>query len=168
MRWFLLDKFVKLEKGKYAKAIKNITLGEGHLHDHFCGFPVMPNALIIESLAQTAGILAGFSSDYKYPVILVKVQKAEFFEMALPGDTLELEAELSDIRQEGCRAQCWAHVADKKVAEVHLMFVHLRDTDKTGVPEGNFVFNERFMSLMKMSEVFSGVSISVDGKDSDE
>ena len=167
MRWFLIDKFVKLEKFKYAKAIKNITLGESHLHDHFPGFPVMPNTLIIESLAQTGGILAGFSYDYKKKVILAKVEKAEFFEMALPGDTLELEAELVDIREEGCRVQAWAHVGDKKVAEANLMFVHLKDGDIANLPQENFVFNERFMSLLRMSEVFTGVTVAADCKECD-
>ena len=167
MRWFMLDKFVKIEKGKYAKAIRNITLGEGHLHDHFCGFPVMPNTLIIESLAQTGGILAGYSLDYAKRVILAKVERAEFFEMALPGDTLELEAELADLREEGCRVQAWAHVGDKKVAEVHLMFIHLKGGDLPDLPKENFVFNKRFMSLLKMSEAFGGVSVSVEKKDAD-
>ena len=86
MRWFLIDKFIEIQKGKYAKAIKNITLGEDHLHDHFPTFPVMPNSLIIESLAQTAGVLAGYSKDFEQNVILSKINKAIFHRMALPGD----------------------------------------------------------------------------------
>ena len=167
MRWFMLDRFVKMEKGKYAKAIRNITLGEGYLHDHFCGFPVMPNTLIIESLAQTGGILAGYSLDYSKRVILAKVERAEFFDMALPGDTLELEAELADLREEGCRVQAWAHVGEKKIAEANLMFIHLKTDDLPNLPKENFVFNRRFMSLMRMSEAFSGVSICAGDRDGD-
>ena len=57
MRWFWIDRFIEFESGSYAKSVKNVTLAEEHLHDHFPGFPVMPGSLMIEGLAQTGGIL---------------------------------------------------------------------------------------------------------------
>jgi len=168
MRWFLLDRFVKLEKGRCAKAIKNITLGEGHLHDHFSGFPVMPNTLIIECLAQTGGILVGFSNDYRIRVVLGKVEQATFYEMALCGDTLELEVEIEYMREEGSKVKGLAHVGDKKVAEVNLMYVHVNDQNVVNLPKENFIFNPRLMSLLRISEVFDGVNISDAGKASNE
>ena len=59
MRWIWIDKFIAFESGKRAVALKNVTMAEEHLHDHFPGFPVMPEALMIEGMAQTAGILVG-------------------------------------------------------------------------------------------------------------
>ncbi len=59
MRWIWIDKFIEFHSGKRAVAIKNVTLAEEHLHDHFPGFPVMPESLMIEAMAQTAGILVG-------------------------------------------------------------------------------------------------------------
>ena len=56
MRWFWIDRFIEFEAAR-AKAIKNISLGEEHLHDHFPGYPVMPNTLIVEGMAQTGGLL---------------------------------------------------------------------------------------------------------------
>ena len=43
MRWIFVDRFLEIEKGKSAKAIKNVSMGEDHIHDHFPSFPVMPN-----------------------------------------------------------------------------------------------------------------------------
>ena len=59
MRWIWIDKFLEFRSGQFARAIKNLTLAEEHLHDHFPGYPVMPASLIIEGLAQTGGILVG-------------------------------------------------------------------------------------------------------------
>jgi len=56
MRWTWIDRFVSFESGKTATAVKNLSLAEDHLADHFPGFPVMPAPLILEGLAQTGGI----------------------------------------------------------------------------------------------------------------
>ncbi len=149
MRWFLIDKFIEIQKGKYAKAIKNITLGEDHLHDHFPTFPVMPNSLIIESLAQTAGVLAGYSRDFEQNVILSKINKAIFHRMALPGDQLVLEARMVDLRDEGAWLNATATVDGEILAEASLMFVHWQGELPSGKRLGNFVFNERFMSFFR-------------------
>ena len=78
MRWVWIDRFVEFESGSRAKAIKNITLAEEHLHDHFPGFPVMPAALMLEGLAQTGGILVGEANDYREKVVLAKIPRAIF------------------------------------------------------------------------------------------
>ena len=57
MRWYWIDRFVEFESGRYAKAIKNISLAEDHLHDHFPYYPMIPNSLVIEGMAQTGGLL---------------------------------------------------------------------------------------------------------------
>ena len=59
MRWIWIDKFLEFRSGQFARAVKNVTLAEEHLHDHYPGYPVMPASLIIEGLAQTGGILVG-------------------------------------------------------------------------------------------------------------
>jgi len=59
MRWIWIDRFVEFVPGRRATAVKNISLAEEHLHDHFPDFPVMPECLMIEGMAQTAGILVG-------------------------------------------------------------------------------------------------------------
>ena len=78
MRWIWIDAFVDFESGQRASAVKNITLAEEYLHDHFPGYPVMPACLLIEGMAQTAGILVGESRSFAENVILAKIRKAEF------------------------------------------------------------------------------------------
>ena len=65
MRWIWIDKFLEFRSGQFARAIKNLTLAEEHLHDHFPGYPVMPASLIIEGLAQTGGILVGEAGGFR-------------------------------------------------------------------------------------------------------
>jgi len=151
MRWFLIDRILELEKGKRCRALKNIALGADFLQDHFPYFPVMPNALIIESIAQTGGILVGHINNFKYKVILAKVEKAVFSKMVRPGDQLIVEAEIVEARDEGYRVIGKVKVDDKEVATVKLMFLNLID-EKGPWPKDNFVFNEKFLSLFELEK----------------
>ena len=78
-------------------AVKNLSLAEEHLHDHFPDFPVMPECLMIEAMAQTAGILVGEAKSFKEKVILAKVKKAVFSDYVRPGDTLMLLGRGEDV-----------------------------------------------------------------------
>ena len=79
MRWIWIDKFLEFRSGQFARAIKNLTLAEEHLHDHFPGYPVMPASLIIEGLAQTGGILVGEAGGFAEKVVLAKIPRGELF-----------------------------------------------------------------------------------------
>ena len=150
MRWIWIDKFVEFEAGKRAVAIKNVSLAEEHLHDHFPGYPVMPASLLIEAMAQTGGILVGHARDFKEKVILAKVQKAVFHELATPGDQLKLTANIEQIADEAATINGQIHCEKKLVAEISLMFSHV-DKNLAGLafPEENFVFNEQFLGLLQ-------------------
>ena len=101
MRWIWIDQFVEFESGQSGPAIKNVSLAEEHLHDHFPGFPMMPNSLIIEGLAQTGGLLVGEYNAFEEKVILAKIPKAVFHFPAVPGDTLIYTAVIEDIQDDG-------------------------------------------------------------------
>ena len=73
MRWFWIDRFTEMVSGQKATAIKTVSLSEEHLHDHFLGIPTMPNSLILEGMAQTAGMLVSEYNDFRERVILAKV-----------------------------------------------------------------------------------------------
>ena len=100
MRWIWIDKFIEFHSGQSAVAIKNVSLAEEHLHDHFPAFPVMPECLMIEGMAQTAGILVGEAKNFQEKVILAKIKKCAFFDYVVPGDTLRLEAKIESIAPE--------------------------------------------------------------------
>ena len=150
MRWIWIDKFIEFDSGKRAVAIKNVTLAEEHLHDHFPGFSVMPECLCIEAMAQTAGILVGQANNFEEKVILAKIKKAVFFDYVRPGDTLKLEAIIETIVPEAASTSGKITCEDKLIAEIDLMFSHI-DKNIAGkeFPEENFVFTETFESLMQ-------------------
>ena len=76
MRWFWIDRFNEFVRAKHATAVKNVSLAEEHLHDHFPGAALMPNSLIVEGMAQTAGLLVAEAIDYNRRVVLAKVAAA--------------------------------------------------------------------------------------------
>ena len=84
MRWVWIDRFEEFDSGRRAVAVKNVSLAEDHLHDHFPGYPVMPASLMIEGMAQTAGILVGEARQFAEKVILAKVKRATFHEIVRP------------------------------------------------------------------------------------
>ncbi len=150
MRWIWIDKFIEFNSGKNAVALKNVTLAEEHLHDHFPGFPVMPETLCIEAMAQTAGILVGEAKKFQEKVILAKVKKAVFFDYVRPGDTIKLHAKIEQITPEAATTSGRITRSEKLIAEIDLMFSHI-DQNLAGkeFPEENFVFTGMFESLLR-------------------
>lgn len=150
MRWIWIDKFVEFESGRRAVAVKNVTLAEEHLHDHFPGFPVMPECLMIEAMAQTAGILVGQARDFQEKVVLAKISKAVFSDFVRPGDSIRIEAEIGVISAEAASTNGRITRDGQQVAEIDLMFSHI-DQNLAGkeFPEENFVFTGTFASLLR-------------------
>jgi len=149
MRWIWIDKFVEFNSGHSAVAVKNVTLAEEHLHDHFPGFPVMPECLMIEAMAQTAGILVGEAKKFEEKVILAKIKKAVFLDFVRPGDTLKIQAQIDSIADEAASTSGKITCGEKLIAEIDLMFSHI-DQNLAGkeFPKENFVFTETFKSLL--------------------
>jgi 3-hydroxyacyl-[acyl-carrier-protein] dehydratase len=150
MRWIWIDKFVEFKSGESAVSIKNVTLAEEHLHDHFPGFPIMPECLMIEAMAQTAGILVGEARKFQEKVILAKIKKAVFHDFAKPGDTLRLSAKIESIASEAASTTGTITCDGKPVADIDLMFSHI-DQNLAGkeFPKENFVFTDMFKSLLQ-------------------
>jgi 3-hydroxyacyl-[acyl-carrier-protein] dehydratase len=149
MRWIWIDKFLEFNSGKSAVSLKNVSLAEEHLHDHFPGFPIMPECLMIEAMAQTAGILCGEARNFEEKVILAKIKKAVFFHFVRPGDTIILHAEIESIAPEAASTAGKIMRGDTLIAEISLMFSHI-DNNISGLefPEENFVFTDMFNSLL--------------------
>ena len=131
MRWFWIDRFQEFESGRHAVAVKNVSLAEEHLHDHFPGAPLMPNSLIIEGLAQTGGLLVAEHGGFNERVVLAKIAKARFHFPAVPGDTLVYRATIEDIHKDGAVVSATSHVEGRLQGEVQVFFAHL-DEAKAG------------------------------------
>jgi 3-hydroxyacyl-[acyl-carrier-protein] dehydratase len=152
LRWIWIDKFIEFNSGSNAVAVKNVTMAEEHLHDNFPGFPIMPECLMIESMAQTAGLLVGQARGYKEKVILAKINKAVFFHYVRPGDTLKIHAKIESITDEAASTTGKITCNDEMIAEIDLMFSHI-DNNLAGkqFPEENFVFTDLFGVVLRAS-----------------
>jgi 3-hydroxyacyl-[acyl-carrier-protein] dehydratase len=150
MRWIWIDKFEEFKSGQSAIALKNVTLAEEHLHDHFPGFPIMPECLMIEAMAQTAGILVGEAKKFKEKVVLAKIRSAVFFDFVRPGDTIRIHAKIDVISPEAAQTTGKITRGEQIIAEIDLMFSHI-DQNLGGkkFPEHNFVFTETFGALLR-------------------
>src|SRR5688572_13846537 len=160
MRWIWIDKFTEFTPRTSATAVKNVTLAEEHLHDLYPDFPIVPHSLIVEGMAQTAGILVGEASGFAQKVILAKIGRATFHRLVRPGDTLEFSAKIDQFSEQGASAGGTVKSAGNLVAEIELMFSHI-DQNIAGLrfPEHNFVFTEQFTELLKTYRQGASVAI---------
>lgn len=149
MRWFWIDRFEEFEPGKRAVAVKCVSLAEEHLHDHMPAYPLMPNSLIIEGMAQTGGILVGQMRNFEEKVVLAKITKAVFHRHVRPGDRIRHEAVVESISEGGASIQGTVTCDGEPVADIALMYSHI-DQNLGGMefPEENFVFHEGFQLLL--------------------
>ena len=117
MRWMWIDRVLELEPGRRLVAVKNVSMAEEHLHDHFPprdgatpggarpATPIMPGCLVIEGMAQSAGILVGHAGGFREKVLLAKITRAELEGDAVPGDTLRYTATIQSLSPQGASTQ---------------------------------------------------------------
>ncbi len=173
MRWMWIDRVVELVPRQRLVAIKNVSLAEEHLHDHFAAdssraldaLPVMPASLIVEGLAQTCGILVGHAEDFREKVILAKIGKFEINREAVPGCTLRYTATMERMDPQGASVkgtiELFEHAKPgagyQPIGSIDLVFSHLDANTgaagQTGVdfPAHNFVFGDSFKTLLRSS-----------------
>src|SRR5512132_2843266 len=162
MRWIWIDKFTEFTSRTSATAIKNVSLAEEHLHDLYPAFPIVPHSLIVEGMAQTAGILVGEARNFAEKVILAKIGRATFHRLVRPGDTITYNARIDQLSEQGASIAGTVTVGPSKdvVAEIELMFSHI-DQNLAGLrfPEHNFVFTEQFTELLKSFRVNANIRL---------
>ncbi|KPC55222.1 3-hydroxyacyl-ACP dehydratase FabZ [Amantichitinum ursilacus] len=123
--FLLIDRVIELELGKSIKAIKNVTINEPFFPGHFPGYPVMPGVLIMEALAQAAGVLS-FKSDGKEPdgsslYFFAGIDNARFKRQVVPGDQLTLCVELLQSKRGIYKYAAKAYVGTELAAEAELL-----------------------------------------------
>lgn len=121
--FLLIDKIVEFKLDEKIVAIKNVTMNEPFFQGHFPGNPVMPGVLIIEAMAQTGGImmLNGNDNIKESVVFFMGIDKARFRKPVLPGDTLVIEAVMTNKRRSVCQFDAKAYVRGELVSEASLM-----------------------------------------------
>jgi len=128
--FLLIDKVIEYEPGKRAVAIKNVTVNEPFFQGHFPGYPIMPGVLIVEALAQTAGIAAATLEENKGKLgVFTGIDSMKFRKQVVPGDVLKLEAEILTLKMGMAKVKVQATVDDKIAAEGEIKFAMV-DIDK--------------------------------------
>jgi len=116
--FLLIDKIIELEPNVKAVGLKNVTINEPFFQGHFPDQPIMPGVLIVEAMAQVAGILAVRSGAKGDMVYFMSIEKAKFRKPVVPGDQLRLEIKVLKNRNNVWRFSGEAFVDDKLVSEV--------------------------------------------------
>lgn len=122
--FLLVDRVLHFEKGKYLRAIKNVTFNEPFFQGHFPSKPVFPGVLILEALAQATGVLAFKSAGSLQPGELyyfASIDHARFKRPVLPGDQIILEVEFLKERRGIARFKGTARVDDEVACEAEMM-----------------------------------------------
>lgn len=164
MRWIWIDRILALEHRRRCVAIKNVSAAEDVVHDHFAAtaahpaVPLLPHTLVIEGMAQTAGILVGHAERFQEKVILAKIGRAGFTADARPGDCIRYTATLERFDTGGAATAGICELIEpttghaRPLGEIDLVFSHIdRNRAGTRFPEHNFVFTDQFMALLHRS-----------------
>jgi len=112
--FLLVDRVVELEEGQFIRAYKNVSINEEVFNGHFPQAPIFPGVMIVEAMAQAAGIL-GFKTQGKKPAdgsiyLFAGADKVRFKRQVVPGDRLELEAKIVSEKRGIWKFECRATV----------------------------------------------------------
>ena len=124
--FLLVDRVIEFVPDKSVVTIKNVTINEPFFNGHFPGHPVMPGVLIVEAMAQSAGLLTQLSARSKGGspsslFYLAKVDNARFNAPVIPGDQLRMEVRLKRLLRNMGLFEARTLVDDKEVASCELM-----------------------------------------------
>lgn len=124
--FLLVDRVIDVVPGQRIVALKNVSINEPCFAGHFPGHPIMPGVLIVEAMAQAAGVLVRLTAaqrgDHSRPLFyLVKVDRARFSAMVVPGDQLRMEVSIKRMLRGMGVFEGRAFVGDKEVASCELV-----------------------------------------------
>ena len=121
----MVDRVLECEPGKRIVALKNVSVNEPYFPGHFPHRPIMPGVLILEAMAQAAGVLTfrsrGVKPDESSVYYYVGIDRARFKKPVVPGDQLEIEVHIERELRGIVKFNCWARVAGQVVAEATIL-----------------------------------------------
>jgi 3-hydroxyacyl-[acyl-carrier-protein] dehydratase len=131
--FLMVDRVVELEPGVRAVAIKAVTANEPQFTGHFPDRPIMPGVLMVEALAQTAGIAVVSLPEYRGKLgLFAGIDECRFKRMVVPGDTLRLEATVEKLRGVFGRLRAVATVDGEIAVEAVISIIFPRDEQLSG------------------------------------
>lgn len=123
--FMLVDRVTACCPNEWITGIKNLTINEEFFNGHFPDQPIMPGVLMVEAMAQIAGVLgfisAGQTAEDGYIYLFAGVDKVRFKRLVVPGDQLILRAQLLLSKRGIFKFACTAHVCDQMAASAEIM-----------------------------------------------
>jgi len=121
MRYVLIDRITGLDPGRSLTAFKNVSLSDDLVERVAPGVSALPAAMVLEAMAQAAGLLVIASAPGLAQPVLAKVQPFTAYGEAKAGDRIAIRAELDDVREEGARVRVAASVDGAQLAEATIV-----------------------------------------------
>ena len=123
--FLLVDRVVELEEGQFIRAYKNVSVNEEVFNGHFPQAPIFPGVMIVEAMAQAAGIL-GFKTLGKKPAdgsiyLFAGADNVRFKRQVVPGDRLDLEAKVVSEKRGIWKFECRATVDGTLAASANIL-----------------------------------------------
>ena len=123
--FLMIDRVKEFEAGKRIVALKNVSVNEPYFPGHFPHRPIMPGVLILEAMAQAAGVLTfrsrGVTPDENSVYYYVGIDRARFKKPVVPGDQLEIEVHIERELRGIVKFNCWGRVGGQVVAEATIL-----------------------------------------------
>jgi 3-hydroxymyristoyl/3-hydroxydecanoyl-(acyl carrier protein) dehydratase len=116
MRYVLVDRITSLAPGQRITAIKNVSASDDLVTRYGHGLSAMPSTMVLEAMAQAAGLLTAASIDCAAQPMLAKVHPFSSYGLARSGDRIVLRAELDELRDEGCVCRATASIDERRLA----------------------------------------------------
>jgi 3-hydroxyacyl-[acyl-carrier-protein] dehydratase len=145
MRFILIDRITRFEPGKEAEALKNVSLSEDFFDDHFPLKPIMPGVLMLEGLAEIAGLLLEETlreqEGTEVKALLSIIEKAKFRDFVSPGEQLVYRAEITSVNEMGGKIKGRILRNNAKIGDAQLVYTFHEVADP--------VLNQRRDELLK-------------------
>ena len=126
----MVDRVVEIVGDERVVGIKNVTINEQYFQGHYPGTPIMPGVLIVESMAQLAGVLLLRKLEHTGQVaVLISIDRVRLRRPVVPGDQLRLEAEVVKAQSRRAHVRCRASVGEDEAAEAELRFMLIDATE---------------------------------------
>jgi len=150
MRFFLVDRILELEPPKRIVAVKNLSLAEEYLADHFPAYPVLPGVMMLEALVQSAAWLVRTSTDFQKNLILMReARNVRYGSFVRPGSQLVMDVSATQIEADSSSFKAVGRCEDQVAVQAKIVLEHLNvvdgDPSRTDIDEALRPFwRERF------------------------
>ena len=137
MRFILIDKVVSLETGKQIKAVKNVSLAEEYLSDHFPTFPVLPGVFLLEGLIESASWLVRKTQNFAHSMILLEqARNVKYKSFLAPGSWIEYTIEAKTIEENISSFTGFGSSQGERIVEAKFGLRHFNLADENSAMAG--------------------------------